>query len=128
VRLNLSEWLDIAIFLIFSTIAIFKALMQSGSHNPIFVKPWLPNNLSDILATITWKIEDIARLPIVSSTQIMLIACLPSRLDPRIIIQLLQSSSTVMPKSFNIDLGKMLTGSAPSTRMRLTICSLMTHS
>jgi len=39
VRLNLIKWLDVAISLLFPALVIFKALVQTGSHNPMFLKP-----------------------------------------------------------------------------------------
>ena len=56
----------------------------------------------------------------VNSKRIMLIECYPCRLNPGIIIRLLDSSLMVMPKSFIVDFGMILTAEPPSARIRLT--------
>jgi len=44
---------------------------------------------------------------------------------PLVIVQLLASSSIIMPKSFIVDLGIMLIADPPTIRMWFTFCSLM---
>jgi len=41
-RLSPGEWFDDAIYLAFLTSIVFQTLMESGSNNPVFMKPWLP--------------------------------------------------------------------------------------
>jgi len=57
----------------------------------------------------------------VNSKRITPIACCPFRLNPYIIIRLLNNSPMVIPKSFIGDFGTMLIAEPPSTRIQLTI-------
>jgi len=37
-RLNLSEWLDIIVYLSFPTLIVFQTLIESDSDNPVFME------------------------------------------------------------------------------------------
>jgi len=39
-RLNLGEWLDIAVYLLFPTSIVFQTVIESESDNPVFMEPW----------------------------------------------------------------------------------------
>jgi len=71
-RLSPDDWFDTAIYLPFPASVVFQALMESGSDNPVFMEPWPPNNsLLEVLASITWKMENVDRSPITSLTWIV---------------------------------------------------------
>lgn len=74
-RLRLSEWLGISSsYLHLGSILGIGAKWKPQSHVcQATIAP--SNSLYEVLASITYNIEDVDRPPIVSSMRIMLIAC-----------------------------------------------------